>query len=66
MTKFNPFREDERRYNLMKSMAEEQLMRDLESGKVKAGSEEWRKQCEVIEYFDSVASDLNAKYNDND
>lgn len=50
----------------MKSLAEERLMRDIESGRVKTGSEEWREQCEVIEYFDQVSSDLNQKYNDND
>lgn len=60
------FRVQEKTWNLLKSNAEEKLFQDLKSGKVKAGDEDWRRQCECIEEFDRMASDLNLKYSEND
>jgi len=60
------FRKEEKTWNLLKSNAEEKLFQDLKSGKVKAGDENWRRQCECIEEFDRMASDLNTRYNEND
>ena len=60
------FRAQEKTWNLLKSNAEQKLGEDIASGKVKVGSLEWREQCENIELFDRMASDLNQKYNDND
>jgi len=60
------FRKEEKTWNLLKSNAEAKLYHDLKTGKVKVGSLEWREQCENIELFDRMASDLNQKYSDND
>lgn len=62
---FNPFRNEERDYNRKKSDAEALLAHKIQEGTVKVGSDEWRKRCEAIEYFDSMASKLNERYNDN-
>ncbi len=61
----NPFRNDERRYNLMKSFAEERLQKEIESGTVKVGSDEWRRQCEVIEHLDEMANRYSVAYDEN-
>jgi len=60
------FRKEEKDWNLLKSNAEEKLGREIASGEVKVGSMKWREQCEQIEMFDRMASDLNTRYNEND
>jgi len=60
------FRKEEKTWNLLKSAAEQKLGEEIASGKVKVGSVQWREQCENIELFDRMASDLNLKYSEND
>jgi hypothetical protein len=60
------FRREEKVWNSLKNLAEQKLGEDIASGKVKVGSVAWREQCENIELFDRMASDLNTRYNEND
>jgi len=57
---------EEKVWNSLKNSAEQKLGEDIASGKVKVGSLQWREQCENIELFDRMSSDLNQKYSDND
>lgn len=56
---------ERKKYDRKKSDAEEVLMRMLESGRVKVGSDEWRKRCEYIEQMAEMASRFQTAYDEN-
>lgn len=56
---------ERKKYDRKKSDAEEVLMKMLQSGRVKIGSDEWRKRCEYIEYYADMASRYATAYDEN-
>lgn len=57
--------QERKKYDRKKSDAEEVLMRLLQSGRVKVGSDEWRKRCEYIEQMAEMASRYATAYDEN-
>lgn len=56
---------ERKKYDRKKSDAEDVLMNMIKSGRVKVGSDEWRKRCEYIEAMNEMASRFQTAYDEN-
>ena len=56
---------ERKRYDYLKSLAEQHLQQGIYDGSIKVGSKEYHEICETIEHYDELASRYQTAYEEN-